>query len=45
MALICLVLAFVLALLAAAGVPSSRINLVGAALAAYFLSLLVTGLH
>jgi hypothetical protein len=41
MILVLLVLAFVLFLLAAIGVPSSRINLVAAGLAAYVASQLV----
>lgn len=39
--LILLVFAFVCATLAAFGVPSGRVNLIGAALAFYFLALLL----
>lgn len=41
LALIFLVAALVLAIVAAAGVPAGRINLIAASLACYFASLLV----
>jgi len=39
--LILIVAAFICALLAAAGVPTNRFNMIGAALACFFLSMLV----